>query len=229
MLSALHVSGNRPKALPGGSVSPQGHSLPAAHNPVTFRPPDHDSGVGEQDHGITAVPAAYSALDYTNPNALGTSVFEATAAGRDSEFWPDSGLSGGRRGGAAGRTSPGVGMPSAAAAAAANGGVVPRGVLVNVESALGETPTLHFKSDKAFLTPAEMAARAAAATTLQQALGAQIEEKKQRKEAEKRAEKERDEAEMVRLRALLSCYGRCSREHTTHRDRGDCVVPIAEE
>lgn len=89
--------------------------------------------------------------------------------------------------------------PSAAAIAAANGGVVPRGVLVNVESSLADTPTLHFKSDKAFLTAAELASRNAAATDLQASLQAQIAEKKARKDAEDRAERERDAAEMVPL------------------------------
>jgi hypothetical protein len=103
----------------------------------------------------------------------------------------------------AGRVGPAA-APSAAAAAAANGGVVPRGLLVNVESALGEIPTLHFKSDKAFLTAAEVAARAAAANDLQASLQAQIAEKAARKEAEQRAEQQREAAELVRLPSLAA-------------------------
>lgn len=95
--------------------------------------------------------------------------------------------------------APAAPVPSAAAIAAANGGVVPRGVLVNVESSLADTPTLHFKSDKAFLTAAELASRNAAATDLQASLQAQIAEKKARKDAEDRAERERDATEMVLL------------------------------
>lgn len=89
--------------------------------------------------------------------------------------------------------------PSAIAIAAAHGGVVPRGLLVNAESSLADTPTLHFKSDKAFLTAAELASRNAAANDLQASLQAQIAEKKARKDAEERAERERDAAEMVSL------------------------------
>jgi hypothetical protein len=93
--------------------------------------------------------------------------------------------------------------PTVAAVAAANGGVVPRGVLVNIESSLADTPMLHFKSDKAFLTAAELASRTAAASNLQASLQAQIAEKKARKDAEERAEKEREAAEMVHPRPLL--------------------------
>jgi hypothetical protein len=96
--------------------------------------------------------------------------------------------------------------PSAAVVAAAHGGVVPRGVLVNAESSLSEAPTLHFKSDKAFLTAAELASRTAAATDLQASLQAQIAEKKARKDAEERAERERDAAEMVPSQPPSSAY-----------------------
>lgn len=99
--------------------------------------------------------------------------------------------------------------PSAAIVAAANGGVVPRGVLVNVESSLADTPTFHFKSDKAFLTTAELASRTAAATDLQASLQAQIAEKKTRKDAEHRAERERDAAEMVPFHPLCLCCCLC--------------------
>eukprot|EP00892_Ulva_mutabilis_P009278 jgi/Ulvmu1/6722/UM030_0055.1 len=202
MLSALRASDGRSKANIRSSVSPTGRSPPAAHTHAAFCPdPDYSSGAAEAEYSITAMPAACSALNGTMATGRGQTGFANVAAGQQTgcgAYTRGHGETGAVE--AAGRVSPGVGVPSAAAAAAANGGVVPRGVLVNMESALGETPTLHFKSDKAFLTPAEMAARAAAATTLQQALAEQIAEKAQRKEAEKRAEKERDEAEMRRIK-----------------------------
>jgi hypothetical protein len=78
------------------------------------------------------------------------------------------------------------------------GGVaVPRG-LANVQSVLSEPPVLKFKSDKAFLTSAEVAQRTAAAAELKNALAAQIAEKEARKAAEKAADKAREEAEAVR-------------------------------
>lgn len=77
------------------------------------------------------------------------------------------------------------------------GGVaVPRG-LANFQSALTESPVLKFKSDKAFLTPAEVAQRTAAAVELKSALAAQIAEKEARKAAEKAADKAQEEAEAV--------------------------------
>lgn len=206
MLSALRVSGNRTNTHVHRSFSPTGHSPPPAPQPTAFCPdPEYGGHTGDAAGGITQMPAAFSALGDTSPNAQTMTGFPGVPGGSQEDRHGNRGGAAGRTGGAEAGQS-GLGMPGAAAApvvAAAKGGVVPRGVLVNMESTLGETPTLHFKSDKAFLTPAEMAARAAAATTLQQALQEQIAEKNRRKDAEKRAEKERDQAEMVRPVACL--------------------------
>lgn len=215
MLSAMHVSGNRTGTHVRSSLSPTAHSPPHVPHPPSMRPDDDYRGrPGDHSQGITTMPAAFSALNDTSPHALGMTGFNRGAGGGQEGRYET-------RSGAVGAALPGMDLPAAATAAAvaANGGVVPRGVLVNKESALGETPTLHFKSDKAFLTHAEMAARAAAATTLQQALGEQIAEKKRRKDAEKREEKERDEAELVchlrvrrvcRRPACIACESRFS-------------------
>lgn len=204
MLSAQRVSGNRATRHAHRSLSPTAHSPPPAQQPTAFRPdPEHGSNTADADGGITTLPAAFSALNDTSPNAMTMTGFPGVPGGGPEDRYGTQGGVAGRTGGAeAGQA--GMGMSSAAAApvvVAAKGGVVPRGVLVNMESTLGETPTLHFKSDKAFLTPAEMAARAAAATTLQQALQEQIAEKTRRKDEERRVEKEREQAEMVRLSA----------------------------
>jgi hypothetical protein len=75
----------------------------------------------------------------------------------------------------------------------------------NLESTLSEAPVLRFKSDNTFLTPGELEQRAAAASELKDALSAQIEEKKQRKAAEKALERAREAEELVCTSADMFC------------------------